>query len=602
MRRRYAQVISRVSDNGFFSRINGLSLRYAGSLDFLLVLSGVYGIVKGLASSTWQHPVEAAQVLAGYVVYDPASLPYVYHTSVFSVLNHLTLAFLYLTQSEVAVSLLISALLGMLTMQTLAMAAYLIKRNAYAAVVIVAALVETNFFGIGISYPIFMFGTEHTYGRLGLLMSVMPVLFIAHNRPKTGFFLAGLSFGIHPAWGFWLNACLAFSLFVCRKAFRSIVTKKVVIAYAVGLGLPVAAYVIQKMSFPVPATPGPDDAELARRIFSNFVEYWDYHRQKFSDPVILAYGFLGSATTLCISMLYYRSAKQGITSGESLYAAFAATCAVVSWVFVFVPSWFDQSLFPDALIILMPGRFINTSIFLSTTILFAFLVSDARRSPPGNLALLALWVALILLQKHAAPYFYTRRDFQVLLAAFLYMAFRQAPLPQGLVQAARGVARFAILGALVVSPVGIVRACADAAHTNFTRLDIPADVQGYVLTTMERYMIQAESRVGSLAPHFDGYAYTGKDASLVGMDAFATQMYGISFAQAPRPGLTLHGSVFHTKDYRDLWEGRGCREWERLAGQYGFGLVLVPADMRLRLPGRDAADGKSRMYYPRCEK
>jgi|GEM_PF-4228295 len=596
-----AQVISNRPENGFFSRLNGLSLRYAGSLGFLLVLGGVYGIVKGLAAATWQHPVEAAQVLAGYVAYDPASLPYVYHMSVFSVLNHLTLALLYLTKSEVAVSLLLSALLGMLTMQTLAMAAYLIKRNAYAAVVIVAALVETNFFGIGISYPIFMFGTEHTYGRIGLLMSVMPMLFIALERPKTGFFLAGLSFGIHPAWGFWLNACLAASFFLRRTAVRSIVTRKVLVSYAVGLGLPVAVYAIQKMAFPVPAAPGTDDPELARRIFSNFVEYWDYHRQKFSDPVMLAYGFLGSATTLTVSMLYSRSKKQGITAGESLFAVFAATCAVVSWVFVFVPSWFDQSLFPHSLIILMPGRFINTSIFLSTTLLYAFLVSDAERSPPGNLVLLALCVALILLQKQAAPYFYTPRDFQVLLAVFLFTALRRAAWPPGLVRAVGAAARFAVLGALVVSPLGIVRAYADASHKNFTRLDLPADVPGYVLTTMERYMIQAESRVGSLVPHFDGYAYTGKDASLVGMDAFATEMYGISFAQPPRPGLTLHGSVFHTKDYRDLWEGRNCREWERLAGKYGFGLVLVPAEVRLQLPGLSAADGKTGMYFPRCE-
>ncbi|MDO8412447.1 MAG: hypothetical protein Q7S51_01510 [Gallionellaceae bacterium] len=204
-----------------------LADKYRQSLLCLLVLSGIFGAIMGVSTATWQHPIETAQVLMGWVSYDHSSLPYAYHVSLFSLLNYIAWFLLAVSNSEVSSSILLSAMIGIMAMQTVAMAAFLIVRNVYVAMLITSFLTALNFFGVGISYPIIFMGTEHSYGRAGLYFVVYAMLMFAFSKHRTGFLMCGLAIGIHPTWGLWLNACLFVAFAAQYVRFKSLLDKKI---------------------------------------------------------------------------------------------------------------------------------------------------------------------------------------------------------------------------------------------------------------------------------------------------------------------------------------------------------------------------------------
>ena len=141
--------------------LGALADKYDTRLWLLMALSGIFGLAGGLATATWQHPIETAQVLMGLVVYDHSSLPYAYHVSTFSFLNYVSWGLLFITNSEMVSSILLSGLLGVLAMKTLAMSAFVIISNVYIATLIALLIGKFDLLVQGISYPVIFLGTEH---------------------------------------------------------------------------------------------------------------------------------------------------------------------------------------------------------------------------------------------------------------------------------------------------------------------------------------------------------------------------------------------------------------------------------------------------------
>lgn len=569
------------------------------SLFCLLVLSGIFGAIMGVSTATWQHPVETAQVLMGLVLYDHASLPYAYHVSLFSLLNYVAWFFLAVTNSEVSSSILLSALVGIMAMQTVAMVSFLILRNVYLAILITFFISATHFIGPGISYPIIFLGTEHTYGRAGLLFALYPILLLAFSKYRTGFFLCGLAIGIHPAWGLWLNACLALVLSAQFMKFKWLLNKKNVAFYLVGLSLPLIIFAWQKVHYPIAFDNTLVDAESARNIFLNYIRYWDYHRQKFDNQTMLEHGFLYALVTLCLTVFLRHFNKKDGTDGEVLFFSFVIASTLLSWPFVFIPSWFDPSNFPAFFVTLMPSRFINISIFLCTPVLLSALYSYRKR-----LALTHYIVAMLILFVVARSQYGNRYAavLVVCLAGIIWIGqyvHKLSVFNPNIYLQIKTWLSFVTIFLVFLSPVYLIYKLHLVKKNNFQQVEIPSNIKGSILTTMERYMIQAETRVSSLPPHIDGYSYLGKAPILLALNQYTSDIYGISLATPPSPNLSLHGSVISTKDYKNLWESRSCEEWEALAIRYHFELILVPADMQLQLQKVDN-DPKWNKYSPVC--
>ncbi len=581
------------------------------NLSFLLLISGIFGFVVGTAMAKWQVPIETAQVLMGLVVYDHAALPYIYHVSVFSILNNIGYIFLAATDSEIISSILLSSLLGILAMQTLAMAIFLVLRNVYQTIFLALFLTAFNFFGPGISYPILFMGSSHSYGRVGLSFVLYAVLLIAHGKYRIGFFLCGLALWVHPAWGLWLNICLAISFLIQYKKFKELLVARNIAFYILGIGMFLVALVWQKIYYPVGLDNSASEMAEARNIFLNYIQYWDNHRQKYDNIKYLTQGIFYAWLSLSLAIFFIKKNKQAPT-GEMVFFYFVVVSTVLSSFFVFVPSWFDPIFFPESMVTLMPGRFINSSIFLCSPLLLASIPAllPYFTTPKNKLNTVAWKLAAVsvLILVIGGSSFSMRSAIITapgLTAIFVwlwlhYRSIRYAINPTRLFQENMWIFHVAI-ALFALAPAYSIYKWQPIAE-RFSMTNIPKKFDGAILATGEYFLLQLKTRVGAITPHIDGYVYAGS-ASLLGLNQLTTDIFGISLSVVPSTNMRLHLGEIATVDYKATWESRTCEEWVHLSKKYHFGLILVPASMQLRLPqignGRDYGHDW-RTYRPVC--
>lgn len=577
----------------FFPRIGEIAQANVESLGLLLLLSGVFGAALGITTATWQSSLETSQFLAGLVHYSPASPSYAYNTSNVSLVNYVGAVFLMLTNSEIASSLLLCGMLGALALQTMAMAVFLSARNVYLAVFASLMIVEFHLYGSGISYPIILLGSPHTFGRVGLMFTAMAALFFGHSRWRTAFFLSGLSLAVHPAWGLWLNACL-FVVFTLRwREFRPLLSRDHLLSYGLGVGISLSLFVLQRLAYPAfPLAVG--NAQNARELFLNYIRYWDFHRSKFSNPVVLGRELTHAGLALILSVALWKTSRA--EKGVRYFAIFLAVTTLVGAVFIFVPSWFDPAAFPAILVILMPGRFINIAILVAFPLLVGLVLRE-RRTVPGLMLLFFAWyVCWRFLGRFPIPI--PPPQTGLLLLAGILFVWRQRFEPRtlgGAYSPKLTALMFATVATLLLfSPIYVLTQ-RESVEKAFVRVDLPSRVPGAVLTTVERYLLQSESRVPTISPNTDGYVYS-PDAFVRAAPLFL-DLFAIDFRLPPEPGIR-HGK-FGTNLYAASWEARDCREWERLGREYGFGAILVPGDMTLKLP-KVNQDRRWNVYFARC--
>ncbi len=108
--------------------------------------------------------------------------------------------------SEITLSLVVSGVQGMLTFQALALFVYALSRDVLLAVGAAALIFFTRSAEYGTVYPLFLLGTEHTYGVVGLSTGVLVVALLGAGWYRTGALLLGIAPCIHPALGSWTGA------------------------------------------------------------------------------------------------------------------------------------------------------------------------------------------------------------------------------------------------------------------------------------------------------------------------------------------------------------------------------------------------------------
>ena len=147
---------------------------------WVLLLSGVLGFRVGmLGFPDWQVAVETAQVVAGLVTYPPDNIFYIYHTRLWTALHQILAIALRAGISEITLSLVLSGVQGMLTFQALALFVYALSRDVLLAVGAAALIFFTRTAEYGTVYPLFLLGTEHTYGVIGLSTAAFVVACLA---------------------------------------------------------------------------------------------------------------------------------------------------------------------------------------------------------------------------------------------------------------------------------------------------------------------------------------------------------------------------------------------------------------------------------------
>ena len=126
----------------------------------------------------------------------------------------------------------------------------------------------------GVTYPITLAGTSHTYGALGLSMFVLVAALFGCGWYRLGGFLLGLTPAIHPALGAWLWITVAFRLLWDFRRLRE--ELRPAIPYILAGAAVTAASLIVQLAFiyDVPSV----DPSVSQRYFNAFVDYYNGHR------------------------------------------------------------------------------------------------------------------------------------------------------------------------------------------------------------------------------------------------------------------------------------------------------------------------------------
>jgi hypothetical protein len=576
----------------------------------VLVVTGLIGFRIGLVGfPTWHICLETAQVVAGLVRY-PAENPfYIYHTKLWSLVIQACAVLLKAGLSEITLSLVLSGLLGMISFQALAMVTFAISRDALvsiAAAVVVFASGATDY---GSVYPIWLVGTHHSYGAIGLSTFVLAIGLIGSGFHRSGALLLGAGPAIHPSVGIWVGsiavAALVWTYFDMRDAVRPALRY-----FAAGCAVTLVSAAIQfAFIYDVPAV----DAAAVDRAFSTFEQLWDAHRRariEFADTGAMLNRTLGP-----IALLWLIGFARDLPRPALFLLRVAAIAGLASLAIVFL-TWLPPDGIPMTLSILMPGRLLNLDIVLIGPLLIG-LVAAYRHRLTAQVLLVALLAGLLLNRKSLIWRWVAERGgqpwtirvdpvllFEATALAILCIALWQATRERTS-QAADPVApnttagrlfQAAILGVLAVALasgwriVGSRSIFRDRTNNPFYQA-VAADRRGLTVTSGSFQLVQLYTRrpvlIDSGALDTMVYAPEGGPATA----QIVTDVYGINFFDPPRE-LRSSSLIPHDAN-RFTWAPSrfSAQRWRELRRTYNVSQIVTRSDYELDLPMVAEGDG-----------
>jgi hypothetical protein len=571
--------------------------------------SGLAGFVLGaFAYGTWQVAVESAQVVAGIVEYPRDNPFYLYHTKLWTLAHQVPAVLLLAGLGERAVSLLLSGVLGMISFQALALSVLAVSGDKLLAIGTPFFIEYSRATMFWIAYPVWLLGTSHTYGVLGLSAALLVVALFANGRHRAGAVALGLMPAIHPsiaAWLFLLAAATAAWHFgrnpaVLRPLVRPFLAGAALAALSLGVHMLV--------TYDVPAIA----PEVASRYFLAYVRAWDGHRRplSFDQPgVVVA---LGAAVLAALWIFAFRARPDA-----RFLLRFIVACGILGVALVCV-SWVPIDRIPEKLLVLMPNRLLNLNVLMGVALLVALLGTERHLAFRANLAaLLALgaWlpekvgVSYWRDNPSVHPGFYVVQwpagwplrvlglSAVALALAAVFVSRRRAAKParEGSATAA-SVFRAIAWSALAWTAIGLVsrvpRGQAGEAELRDFRNDRflarVSEGRGLLLTAADLHLIQLRTRRPVL---MDGGAVDTLTYAIAGgpkLEEILRRAYGVDLFRPPAE-VAASGTI--PRNYtRAIWRSRTAAEWADIGRELGVTHVLTYPDWSLQLPLVDRND------------
>jgi hypothetical protein len=576
----------------------------------VLVVSGLIGLRIGLVGfPTWHICLETAQVVAGLVRYPVDNPFYIYHTKLWSLVIQTCAVLLKAGLSEITLSLVLSGLLGMISFQALAMVTFAVSRDALvsiAAAVVVFASGATDY---GSVYPIWLVGTHHSYGAIGLSTFVLAIGLIGAGFFRSGAFLLGVGPAIHPSVGIWVGsiavAALAWTYVDLRDEVRPALKY-----FAAGCAVTLVSAAIQfAFIYDVPAV----DPAAVDRAFATFERLWDAHRRariEFADTGAMLNRTLGP-----IALLWLIGVSRDLPRPALFLLRVAAMAGMASVAIVFL-TWLPPDRIPMTLSILMPGRLLNLDIVLIGPLLIG-LVAAYRHRRSAQVLLVALLGGLLLARKSLIWRWVAERGgqpwnirldpvllFEATALAILCIALWQATreridraagpvsrtTPAGWLFQAATLAVFVVAlasGWRIVGPRSIFR---DRTNNPFYET-VAADRRGLTVSSGSFQLVQLYTRrpvlIDSGALDTMVYAPEGGPATA----QIVTDVYGIDFFDPPRE-MRSSSLIPHDAN-RFTWSPSrfSAQRWRELRRTYNVSQIVTRSDYELDLPMVAEGDG-----------
>jgi hypothetical protein len=564
-------------------------MREAGSMidrpGRVLLISGALGFwVGSVGFPTWAIAVESAQVVAGLVKY-PATNPfYIYHTRIWTLVVQLSAALLRAGVSEIALSRLWSGVIGMVSVQALAMFAYAVGGDALLAIGAAFVVLVSRVTDFGVVYPVMLLDTHHTYGALGLSFIVLVMALIGTGCYRSGAFLMGIAPAVHPSLGFWcwIIACLsiapdAFRLRTeLRPAFRYLLLGTLVTVVSLVVQLTLIAHRL------------PIDRGVAAAYFRAFVGTWDEHRRavQMSQP-----GVMLNWEALAVALLMLRVGGRNAPAPRKFLlrtVVVGATLGVVAACFTWLPA--DRQ--PVILSTLMPARILNYNVMVLVPLLIGSLAHWRGRLPAQ------LWLAVVLaalLMNAQGVFAVAFLDPLVILAIAVVGTASVVVLPAF---RPRPVVYAASVAIMLVAAAQTLRQIRPASYYLDRTNDplfatLAAETEGVALGAGSYQLIQLYTRRPVLIDGGGIDTVTYAPDTGPAMRRILRDVYDVDFFNPPvwARGVSMlpHVAV------RRVWERFSLQKWQDIRRVYDVTQILTSTEYNLKLP-IVAEEGTFRLY------
>jgi hypothetical protein len=543
----------------------------------------------------WQVAVETAQVVAGVVKY-PAETPfYIYHSQLWTLLHHVLALLLKLGLSELRLSLIVSGVLGMVTFQALSMFVYALSRSVPIAVGAAALIFFTRSAEYGTVYPIFLLGTVHTYGAIGLSAAVLTVAVLGAGLYRSGAMLLGILPCIHPSLGIWTGIAVAAGILSDFRRLRDEL-RPALPWFLAGCAVTIASLAFH-FAFVYDAPPAA--ARWSTEDLSVYVRLWDSHRRA------IDFGELGvrlNVASAIVASIWLAFLASDLPPASQLLLRIVAASALLALAMVPLSHVSPERL-PRAFVVLMPGRWLNFCAMTFVAMIIGLL--EQHRHLWRRVVLLLMSAALLAASASMLWEWLTRRQGQIyqsglrapqviwiatalLVAGALATRWKHRVARAAKTTLAATIAHLlcvALLAAVTMVTWNLSQPRSGDYFQDRTNDVFFGDVaahHGVLLVAGDLYLVQLRTRRPLLvdAGAIDTVMYslsTGAE-----MERILRDVYGLDLFHPP-PDAIGAGRI-PLSAHQKTWEGFSVEKWRAIRRDFGVTQVLAYADWTLQLP------------------
>ena len=571
----------------------------------VLVVSGIGGFHAGMVTfPDWQVAVETAQVVAGIVRYPVDNPFYLYHLKLWTVLHQVCALLLQAGISEIALSKIVSGVLGMVSFQAIALIVYALSRDALLAIGSVFLIAFTRTAEFGVNYPIYLVGSPHTYGVIGLSLIALIAGLAGAGWYRAAGLLLGIAPAVHPSLGAWFGLTMGVAAVWHARRDGSEIRPAIKFVLLGGAITAISLLVQLAQTRGIP----PIEPQLADRYLKSFTSFWDGHRQTVR---LAADGTKLNLGTLALAILWLKLAPALPSSAKLLLRVIVVTttASLVLALLSFIP----PSQLPSTLLVLMPGRLLNFGAFIAVSLLIGLLGHAWLNRPALWSRLLALYLSVgLLISRRSMLWEWMGRPEsgtkppQILLTVALLLIVvtivsrtRRAEERSGvpgpdfsavawpvrhLTNVARGSLLIVLLGAMVL----LWQWPARPPHTIFVdRTTSPALAQvakgsGLLLTGGDMQLIQIRTRRPVLinGGGLDGLPYALESGPA--LERILRDVYAIDLFNPPEEARGL-GAIPNEVNLA-AWQRFSPEQWRQIRHAYHVTQVMTPPRWELALP------------------
>lgn len=561
----------------------------------VLGLTGLAGFLLGMVRfGEWQLSVESAQVLAGLVPYPGDSLTYYYQIKLWSLINQLSALCLRFGVSEIHLSMAISGIIGMLSLQSLAFLVWAVSRNPLLSILAPFTIFLYLTGGYDPShpvrgfdstvYPVYFMNTGQTYGALALPYVLIVFASFGSGLYGVGAFLLGMAPAVHAPSGAF---CLAvFCLVYCLNARRLREQRStLLIGFAIGAAVTLASLLAHVALTGGVAVP-PLDRDLKKSFFLGFIRNVDVHRH----PIrLVSWGMAAQVAGMLLLLLRTTLPQGEERIAKELLLQAIALASLIS-ILVALVSHFPGML-PLEVLQAMPGRVQNVTLFALAPVLIGIMGAGRGRLPLlllGGLlaAMLAAYLLNLTADASTLPVIWA---VTAVIAAMLISgtAADAPPAPARAIRAVVGIiaaAGLLLTATLLKDPPAAWQATkhrfADWSNDGFmARVRFQG---GMLLTGSNIYPVQLYTRRPVLlnGGFLNFFSYAPETAPQ--MDDILKKVYGVDVFSPDV--MIIRSQGLNRTDGKALWESRTAGEWQELAREFRFTGILTYDDWKLDLP------------------